>query len=410
MTDDATILAEVRRVAAELGVPVLQLTRSQYAQHSAMGKTGVKRIGWSNLRAMAAASQAVDVSGLDWDDEESDTDPAHDGWQPVVPEGFTVTGVSTMTTHPKTGKPQWVKAYREQESKLQQLERLCARLPDVPARVDPAPEPLHELSSDLLAVYPMGDPHLGLLSWAPETGESWDLEKGAAIIREAFDALTVERPAAERALVCQLGDFFHSDLSDNRTQRAGHALDVDGRWAKILDVGLDVMVHAIDRALVTHKHVDVVNLIGNHDDHSSVYLSRILAAWYRNEPRVSVDLSPAMHRYRRFGRNLLGMTHGHSHKHNTLEAIMASDQPEDWGSTEHRLWLVGHVHHTRRVEHRGCVVETFRTLTPRDAWAQGAGYRGGRDMTRIVLHRDHGEISRAAVSASYLAARMAGAA
>jgi hypothetical protein len=47
--------------------------------------------------------------------------------------------------------------------------------------------------------------------------------------------------------------------------------------------------------------------------------------------------------------------------------------------------------------------ETFRVLSPNDAWATAAGYRSGRDMQCIVYHADHGEISRCRFDISMLA-------
>ncbi len=41
---------------------------------------------------------------------------------------------------------------------------------------------------------------------------------------------------------------------------------------------------------------------------------------------------------------------------------MAHDQREAWGLIHHT-----HIHHTRRLEYRGCTVESFRTLAARDA-------------------------------------------
>lgn len=73
---------------------------------------------------------------------------------------------------------------------------------------------------------------------------------------------------------------------------------------------------------------------------------------------------------------------------------MAADRPEDWGATEFRHWLCGHIHHWTAKEHPGVVVETFRTLAGKDAWHAGKGYRSRRDMNCIVYHKQYGEIQR----------------
>ena len=50
----------------------------------------------------------------------------------------------------------------------------------------------------------------------------------------------------------------------------------------------------------------------------------------------------------------------------------------------------------------GLLVEWFRTLAPPDAWAAGEGYRSGRDMCSIVMHKDFGEIERHTCGVSML--------
>jgi hypothetical protein len=42
----------------------------------------------------------------------------------------------------------------------------------------------------------------------------------------------------------------------------------------------------------------------------------------------------------------------------------------------------------------GVLIEWFRTLAPRDAWATGAGYRSGRDMYAVIHHKEYGEVER----------------
>ena len=73
---------------------------------------------------------------------------------------------------------------------------------------------------------------------------------------------------------------------------------------------------------------------------------------------------------------------------------MAADRPEDWGNTEFRHWMCGHIHHWTAKEHPGVIVETFRTLAGKDAWHAGKGYRSRRDMNCIVFHAKYGEIQR----------------
>jgi hypothetical protein len=99
---------------------------------------------------------------------------------------------------------------------------------------------------------------------------------------------------------------------------------------------------------------------------------------------------------------LIGATHGDTTKPEQLLGVMASDRAEDWGQTKHRYWYTGHVHHQSVREFAGVTAESFRTLAAKDAYAAGHGYRAGRDMRCIVLHRDHGEVERHRVDVGML--------
>jgi hypothetical protein len=315
-----------------------------------------------------------------------------------LPEGFHIRGVSQMVDGEGKTKLQWIKSSRDPAVlRLAQLQKAVEEFDydSIPAK--PATQPLISLTNDeLLAVYPMGDPHTGMYSWAAETGQSFDLKIARRNNTTAFNHLVNLAPPTRHALLANLGDFFHSDNPQNRTVRSGHALDVDSRYGKVMDVGLEIMFDAGDLLLTKHDHVTIWCLIGNHDDVSSQFLARVLKAYYRNEPRVTVNCSPSMFLWYRFGQCLLGGTHGHTVKKADLGGIMACDRPVDWGETKFRHWYTGHVHHDSllRKEFAGCTVETLRTLAPRDAWHNAAGYRAGQDMKLDIWHKDFGLVNR----------------
>lgn len=249
------------------------------------------------------------------------------------------------------------------------------------------------VAEDLLCVYPFGDPHFGMYAWWQDAGADFDLDIAEKLTNSAVDRLVATAPAGSTGLLLNLGDMFHADNQKNVTM-SGHQLDVDGRWSKVQQVGLRSMIHCILRMLEVHSKVIVKINKGNHDGQSSYALSLMLSCYFHNEPRVEVDLSPAVHWYYQFGKVLLGSTHGDETKGRDMGAVMAADKPKMWGNTLFRYWYVGHVHHKDIKEYPGVLVEYVRTLAARDAWHQGQGYRAGRDMQLIVHHRVHGEIER----------------
>jgi hypothetical protein len=319
--------------------------------------------------------------------------PQHDMTRPA-PDGFSVSGVSTLYNAEGEISAQWVKTKQEREMLLKAtIEAAIEIFSEHDMKVPKIAQPKASMK-DLLTVYPMGDPHIGMYAWAEETGEDFDLKIAERNLTSAVEKLVADAPASEQALIINVGDFYHSDNQSNRTSRSGHQLDVDSRWAKVLRVGIRAMRQCIEATLRKHAKVHVINEIGNHDDHTAQVLTLALAMAYENNPRVTFDESPSRFHYYRFHDILIGVTHGDTVKPDKLGGIMATDKPEDWGATKRRYWYTGHIHTRNVFEVPGCEVESFRTLAGKDAWTASMGYRSGRDMYCIVHHKNYGEIAR----------------
>lgn len=309
------------------------------------------------------------------------------------PEGFELAKISRLVRGDGAVLNTWEIFRKAATDRADLIERVVRDFDGSIPRAEPTPAPRVE-RRDLLTVYPIGDPHIGLRG-TDGTG----LLEGAELLGGAIADLVRRGVRTHECLIVNLGDYYHSDDPSNRTRRSGNDLDVDGSWFEILKVGRDLFLALISEALEHHALVNVKCMIGNHDDLSSVFLTLLIDAHFRDEPRVRVDTSGAAFQWFEWGKSLFGFTHGQACKASKLPAKMAHDQREAWGRTLHRYWLVGHVHHTRKAEIDGVLIESFRTLAPRDDWHEAAGYISGRDLTRIVYHRQHGEVSRETVSA-----------
>jgi hypothetical protein len=319
--------------------------------------------------------------------------PEHDMKKPV-PAGFVVSGVSTFYNDSGDVVAQWVKSKLDDEDKLNKLREAIDEAMDAYKGKAKPTKPPKTVSEDIVVAIPIGDPHIGMYAWHEETGENFNVDIARNDLLSALSRVIAAAPSAHKCLIVNLGDFFHADNMDARTARSGHSLDVDSRWSHVLKLGCMLMVDAINLALKKHGQVEVINAIGNHDDHSSVMLASFLDAYFHNEPRVTIQPTVGKFNYFRFHKCLVGVTHGDTVKHLALGELMATDKAEDWGETEFRYWYVGHVHNSKKFELRGCTVESFRTLAAKDAWHAGQGYRSGRDLNAIVLHKDFGEVAR----------------
>lgn len=287
----------------------------------------------------------------------------------------------------------WERQSPDAECQAEMLRLMAATLAEDVRGLARATKAPRREAAELASLYPWGDPHFGMYAWWQDAGADFDLDIAEKLTCAAVDRLVAAAPEGSIGVLLNLGDMFHADNQKNTTN-SGHQLDVDGRWAKVQQVGLRAKLHCIRRMLQKHSKVVVRINKGNHDGHSSYALALMVSCYFHNEPRVEVDLSPGFCWYYQFGEVLIGSTHGDTIKGKDMGAVMAADMPKAWGNTTHRYWFVGHVHHKDVKEYPGVIVEYVRTLAARDAWHQGQGYRAGRDMQLVVLHRKFGEVER----------------
>lgn len=316
----------------------------------------------------------------------------------VVPTKHTLSGTSTMyKVNEETGEKeeilQWVKTSADKEAMLEAMQEATKELAkDVEGKAKKTAPPTKEFN-DLLVVYVNTDLHLGQYAWHEESGTDVNLDTVSNNTIKAMSMLSQTTPEASDCIVLDLGDTLHAANDDART-KSGHVLDTDSRHAKVFRILVDMKVRMIDLALKKHKNVKYSIVAGNHSDLVAHYIVAMLSAWYRNEPRFTVDESPALHKYHKHGEVLLGFHHGHATKMPRLPEVMVWDRKDDISSTTYRYWLTGHVHKDSVLDNPIARCESFRNATSNDSWAQGAGYRGHKQTTAITYHKEYGEIAR----------------
>jgi hypothetical protein len=315
--------------------------------------------------------------------------------------------VSTLLDGQGKIRAQWLQAPKDEQTRWEEFWAACERnAKQYKGIAEPVKAPKYN-DEDTCTVYPLGDPHIGMLAWAKETGQDFDLQIAERDLIRAIDLLVDRAPPSKRAVLANVGDFFHAENDDQKTPTGGNKLDCDTRWAKITDVGFHIMRHLIDRLLEKHAFVEVVNVPGNHDPRMARMMNMWLSVVYEKENRASIKDNRSPYLYIKHGRNLLGFAHGDGAKPEQLPGIMAADQPSDWGDTDYRMWFTGHIHHQTRKEYPGCVIESFRTLAARDYWHSWKGYRSGQSLSCITLHEEYGEITRSTVDIKLVRADIA---
>lgn len=291
-------------------------------------------------------------------------------------------------------KQMWLKTDLEKEAQISGIKAaMSSWVLELPKFAPTAPKS-NVYHDHIIPVLPMGDPHIGLLTWEDEVGKPFDLEIARNDLCNATRHLVNLTTPAKTCKIINLGDFFHFDNMDAKTSRSGHSVDAASRLPHCMRVGTEAMLTCIRTALERHETVEIINTVGNHDDVTSWALNLICIHAFEHEPRVIVHHEYRHRYYTRHGDVLIGVVHGHETKAEKLPLLMATERPVDWGETKHRYFFQGHYHHDKRIEMNGCMFEQFRTLAPNDSYSHGHGYFSGQDMKAILMHSKYGEVGR----------------
>lgn len=285
----------------------------------------------------------------------------------------------------------WAKLKEERDDPVYVADIIRKAFEGFTASAIEAPAPPSD--DDSITVYPLIDWHVGLLAWAEETGENYDLTIAKDIILRSMGKVISASPPSKQCVVLGLGDLLHFDGYEPVTSRSRNFLDADGRYPKVLRTSVQMVIATIEMALARHESVLVRILPGNHDDQSAVAVSLALALYYSSHSRVTVDDSPSRFWWYQFSNVFLGATHGDKAKMKDLPLVMAHDRPQEWASSRYKRIYTGHVHHERRIEEGGVVVTSMRSPVAKDAYHAFEKYRSGRSVYSDTYRADGSEVA-----------------
>jgi len=320
----------------------------------------------------------------------------------LVPDGYLIKGTSTLTDDVGNIKQQWVKTDIDAERQLEIMqavvEGMCSVIKPLPA----VPVSARKVDKKLLNLYTVSDFHLGMLAWAAETGDDWDMKIAERLFTKWFDAAFQQAPDAGTGVINILGDMAHFDSLDAVTPSSGHVLDADTRYQKLVRYMIRMVRRVVEMALVKHQTVRLLIVQGNHDESGMIWLAEMFSTLYDNEPRVFVDTSADVYKLVQHGKTTLFFHHGHKARFDAIEPVMIAKFRKAFGESTYSYAHVGHLHHQKIVESRNMIVEQHRTLAAKDAYASRGGWMSGRSANVITYSSEFGEVGRLTISPEML--------
>ena len=106
-----------------------------------------------------------------------------------------------------------------------------------------------------------GDPHVGMLAQARETGGSnWDLKIAKRVMTDALSLMITRLPKARYCKLINIGDYFHFQDNSKTTPTSKHQLDGDCRLMHMAELGCHLMAGLTQMALEEYENVEEHNV------------------------------------------------------------------------------------------------------------------------------------------------------
>lgn len=252
-----------------------------------------------------------------------------------------------------------------------------------------------QTSEPHLLVIDPADIHVGKLASSFETGEEYDNQIAVKRVKDGVRGLLNKSAGfnIDKILFIIGNDILHVDGA-KRTTTAGTNQDTDGMWYDNFILARKLYVDIIEMLLpIADVHVQYDP--SNHDYITGFFLAETINAWFRNSKNVTFNTSPAHRKYYKYGKNLIGTTHGDGAKEIDLPLLMAQEASLDWGLCKHRYIYTHHIHHKKSRDYGSVCVESLRSPSNTDSWHHRNGYQHApKAVEAFIHHPEYGQIAR----------------
>jgi hypothetical protein len=244
----------------------------------------------------------------------------------------------------------------------------------------------------VMAEVNLADLHFGKLCWLGNTGNNFDYKIARSMFYDLLREICGELETKQLDYITFVwsNDFFNCDTID-QTTTGGTRQDVDVRWQKLFNVGVEMLVSGID--MLAHlAPVKTFYTTSNHDEVISYHAIKYLEAWFRSDNRVEINTDAKARKYQLYGKTLIGYTHGDKEKPRNLSMLMPNEARELWGQARFCELHAAHLHSEHAIEElNGVIVRRISSPTATDTWHYESGYIGAvRKAQTFIYDKERG--------------------
>lgn len=220
----------------------------------------------------------------------------------------------------------------------------------------------------------ISDFHYGLLSTDHSTGNEYNMEIAEKLFYETISKIKQEvaGKSFQKVIFLAGNDMINFNSLQNATSN-NTPQDTAGLWFDVVDKAIEILIRGINELLPLSTQFEVVYVPSNHDLETMYGVMRVLNAYYRNNPNVTIDYSPLPYKYHQFGKCLFGF--GHDLDKKKMLERFTTDAKDLWSSSEKMYWFLGHLHQAMQYEKTG-YLEAYRlpTISGWSRWATNKGF------------------------------------
>jgi len=246
----------------------------------------------------------------------------------------------------------------------------------------------------LLVIDP-ADVHIGKLCEAFETGEDYNNQIAVQRVMEGVKGILDKTSSFDIDKILFIGgnDILHIDVPSRKTT-SGTPQDTTGMWYSNFLIAKKLYIDVLE-LLLTVADVHFTFNPSNHDYTNGFFLADVISSWFNNNENITFDVSIAHRKGFKYGKNLIGTTHGDGAKQQDLPLLLAQEFSEWWSETKHRYVYTHHLHHKTAKDYVGVTVESLRTPCGTDSWHHRNGYQHNpKAVEGFLHHKEHGQIAR----------------
>lgn len=245
------------------------------------------------------------------------------------------------------------------------------------------------LSGDKLLLIDIADLHMNLQASVFTTGNEYNCDIAEKLFFHVVeDILTrTQHYDFEEIVFCIGGDMLNGDnLFGSTTKGTPQVSDI--HYYDAYERLCSMTIKAID-LLKNRCKVNVIYVMGNHDEVVGFKLAKYIDAWFRNDDMVSVDYQPVARKYKLYGNTLLCFAH--DGKVQKLPAIIADEARQYWSQVETVEVFLQHLH-TEQVllEDNNIRIQRLPTISGKSKWSSDKGYNSKRQCKSFIFDFNDG--------------------